>query len=107
MYASRPLRPPARVLLVCSGKPFSWPRWCCARNGLALVCRMPCCLARPACRYRAGIERVQPADVLAAAQRRLHPRSQTIVVAGDAARLRPELERALGLPVEDLRLERP
>ncbi|KAL4448464.1 hypothetical protein ABPG75_005683 [Micractinium tetrahymenae] len=58
-------------------------------------------------RYRAGIERVQPADVLAAAQRRLHPRSQTIVVAGDASRLRGELERALGLPVEDLQLDRP
>ncbi|KAL4438208.1 hypothetical protein ABPG77_010569 [Micractinium sp. CCAP 211/92] len=58
-------------------------------------------------RYRAGIERVQPDDVLAAAQRRLHPRSQTIVVAGDAARLRAELGSALGLPVEDLRLDRP
>lgn len=43
------------------------------------------------------------ADVQAAAQRRLHPSQQTIVVAGDAASLRPELER-LGLPIEDLPL---
>lgn len=43
------------------------------------------------------------ADVQAAAQRRLHPAQQTVVVAGDAARLRPELER-LGLPIEDLPL---
>lgn len=50
---------------------------------------------------------MQPADVLAAAQRRLHPRSQTIVVAGDAGRLRGELEATLGLPVEDLKLDRP
>jgi len=45
---------------------------------------------------------VEPQDVLAAAQRHLHPGSQTIVVAGDAARLRPELEQKLGLPVQDL-----
>lgn len=55
------------------------------------------------CRYKTGIERVTAADVQAAAQRRLHPGQQTIVVAGDAARLRPELER-LGLPIEDLPL---
>lgn len=54
-------------------------------------------------RYKTGIERVTAADVQAAAQRRLHPGQQTIVVAGDAARLRPELER-LGLPIEDLPL---
>lgn len=54
-------------------------------------------------RYKSGIERVTAPDVLAAAQRRLHPSQQTIVVAGDAARLRPELEK-LGLPIEDLPL---
>ena len=47
---------------------------------------------------------MQPADVLAAAQRRLHPARQTVVVAGDAAWLRPEL-RGLGLPIQDLRLQ--
>ena len=55
------------------------------------------------CRYKTGIERVTAADVQAAAQRRLHPSRQTVVVAGDAARLRPELEK-LGLPIEDLPL---
>lgn len=49
------------------------------------------------------MERVQPGDVLDAAQRRLHPSSQTVVVAGDAKTLRPKLE-ALGLPVQDLPL---
>lgn len=43
------------------------------------------------------------ADVAAAARRRLHPAQQTVVVAGDAAALRPQLE-ALGLPVQDLPL---
>lgn len=47
---------------------------------------------------------VQPGDVLAAARRRLHPDAQTIVVAGDAASLRPQLEQ-LGLPVVDLPLD--
>lgn len=55
-------------------------------------------------RYRAGVDKVRPADVQAAAQRRLHPAQQTVVVAGDAARLRPELE-ALGMPIEALTLE--
>lgn len=53
-------------------------------------------------RYRTGIDKVQQADVLEAAQRRLHPSMQTVVVAGDAKTLRPELERKLGLPVENL-----
>jgi hypothetical protein len=47
---------------------------------------------------------VQPADVLAAAQRRLHPGAQTVVVAGDAAALRTQLEARLGQPVVDLPL---
>ena len=61
-------------------------------------------------RFRAGVERVGAADVLAAAQRHLHPASQTVVVAGDAQRLLPELrqlEEELGLTVELLPLEGP
>jgi hypothetical protein len=46
---------------------------------------------------------VQPGDVLAAAQRRLHPSQQTVVVAGDAVSLRPQL-RTLGLPIQNLEL---
>jgi zinc protease len=61
------------------------------------------CTAAPCCRYRSGIEQVQPADVLAAAQRHLHPDRQTVVVAGDAKSLRPQLER-LGMPIEELKL---
>lgn len=57
----------------------------------------------PPSRYRSGVEQVGAADVLAAARRHLHPDRQTVVVAGDAAVLRPQLE-ALGLPVEDLQL---
>ncbi|KAL4857736.1 putative zinc protease-like protein y4wB [Chlorella vulgaris] len=54
-------------------------------------------------KYRGGIEQVQPGDVLAAAQRRLHPAQQTVVVAGDAVSLRPQL-RTLGLPIQSLEL---
>lgn len=76
-------------------------------GGLALQhASKPCVRCRRRvlrCRYRSGVERVQPADVLDAARRRLHPAAQTVVVAGDAKSLRPKLE-ALGLPVEDLPL---
>ena len=54
-------------------------------------------------RYKSGIEQVQPEDVLAAAQRRLHPEQQTIVVAGDSKKLRKELEK-LGMPIVELKL---
>jgi hypothetical protein len=59
--------------------------------------------SRGARRYKSGIERVQPQDVLAAAQRRLHPGQQTIVVAGDAKMLRKELSK-LGMPIQELKL---
>ena len=55
------------------------------------------------CRYRDGVERVTAQDVLAAARRRLHPERLTVVVAGDAAALRPQLLE-LGLPIQDLTL---
>jgi zinc protease len=42
--------------------------------------------------YRAGVEAVTPADVLAAARRHLHPDGQTIVIIADAGTLLPELE---------------
>lgn len=44
-------------------------------------------------RYKAAVEAVTPADVLAAARRRLHPQSQVVVVAADARSARPQLER--------------
>ncbi len=53
--------------------------------------------------YQRGIEGVTPAQVLAAARRHLHPAQQTGVVVGDAARIRPELERA-GWRVQELKL---
>lgn len=112
----RPAGDPARLLvqacacwLQCGCS--RWRRSCCicaACRFSILLLQSPqsssSCWPRLPCRYREGIERVQPADVLAAAQRRLHPAQQTIVVAGDAASLRPQLEKALGLPVEDLPL---
>ena len=49
--------------------------------------------------YREGLLAVTAADVLDAARRRLWPERAAIVVAGDAARIRGELE-GLGLPVE-------
>lgn len=55
-------------------------------------------------RFKSGVEKVQAGDVLAAAQRRLHPAAQTVVVVGDAASLRPQLE-AMGMPVENLQLQ--
>lgn len=54
--------------------------------------------------YQRGIEAVTPDQVLAAALRRLHPARQTVVVAGDASRVRPELER-LGWQIEPLQIE--
>lgn len=44
------------------------------------------------------------AQVLQAAQRHLHPSRHTAVVAGDAGKIRGELE-ALGWPIEELRLD--
>jgi len=55
-------------------------------------------------RYREGIEAVTPADVLAAAQRHLHPPDLTTVVIADAKVFKPELE-ALGRPVQMLTLD--
>lgn len=49
-------------------------------------------------RYREQVRAVEVADVARAARRRLHPDALTVVVAGDADRVAPELE-ALG-PVE-------
>ncbi|GAB4817295.1 hypothetical protein N2152v2_004341 [Parachlorella kessleri] len=54
--------------------------------------------------YQRGIEAVEPAQVLAAAQRHLHPSQQTAVVVGDVAKIRPELE-GLGWRIEELKLE--
>jgi hypothetical protein len=72
-------------------------------SALSWGCARPVLPTLPHCRYRSGLERVSTADVLAAAQRRLHPQQQTVVVAGDARSLRPELKK-LGLPMEDLKL---
>jgi len=56
--------------------------------------------------YRSAIEAVTPADVLAAAQRHLHPDSQTTVVIADARRVKKGLEAANGSrPVQMLALE--
>ena len=54
--------------------------------------------------YQRGIEAVEPAQVLAAAQRHLHPSRQAAVVVGDVAKIRPELE-GLGWRIEELKLE--
>ena len=54
-------------------------------------------------RYKAGVEEVTAEGVLAAARRRLHPAQQTVVVMGDAAKLRGQLLE-LGLPLEELEL---
>ena len=50
--------------------------------------------------YRARVREVTPEEVAGAARRRIRPRAMTIVVVGDARRIRPPLEKlALG-PVE-------
>ncbi len=67
-----------------------------------LVCRRQDYLFR----YKAAVEAVEPADVLAAARRRLHPAGQVVVVAADAALAGPQLERA-GWDVVPLPLEEP
>lgn len=54
--------------------------------------------------YQKGIEAVTPEQVLEAARRHLHPSLQTAVVAGDAAKIRPQLEK-LGWPIQELTLE--
>lgn len=72
-------------------------------NWLCLPVCVPTRSVIHACRYKSGIEQVQPQDVLAAARRRLHPGQQTIVVAGDAKKLRKELAK-LGMPIQELKL---
>jgi len=64
-----------------------------------LVCRRQDYLFR----YKAAVEAVEPADVLAAARR---PAGQVVVVAADAALAGPQLERA-GWDVVPLPLEEP
>ena len=48
--------------------------------------------------YQEGLQRVTAADVLAAAQRHLHPDKQTIVVVGDASKVKGSLAQ-LGMPL--------
>ncbi|CAI7907312.1 unnamed protein product, partial [Closterium sp. NIES-54] len=48
--------------------------------------------------FKRRVEALSPEAVLAAAQRRLHPLEQPIVVVADAAAVMPQLS-ALGLPV--------
>lgn len=55
-------------------------------------------------RYKAGIEKVTPDAVLAAAQRHLNPDKLVTVVAADAEKVLPSLE-GLGQPVLPLLVE--
>jgi predicted Zn-dependent peptidase len=52
-------------------------------------------------RYKAAVEGVSAEDVLGAAQRHLHLQQQTVVVVGDAAKVRPQLQAA-GFSIQPL-----
>ncbi len=76
-------------------------------HGSAQLCERRACRRQDYLfRYKAAVEAVEPADVLAAARRRLHPAGQVVVVAADAALAGPQLERA-GWDVVPLPLEEP
>lgn len=54
--------------------------------------------------YKSAVEQVPAKDVLAAAQRHLHPSQQTVVVVGNASQIKPALEAA-GMTVVPLQLD--
>lgn len=55
--------------------------------------------------YRNRLAKVTAEDVLAAAGRHLHPADAVTVVIGDAKIIKPQIEAALGTPVELLQLQ--
>lgn len=57
-------------------------------------------------RYREAIEAVTPDDVTKAARQHLHPLDHTVVIAADAASVKPLLE-AKGFDVRPLEMSRP
>lgn len=57
-------------------------------------------------RYRDGLSKVTANNVAAAAARHLHPGKETIIVVGDAAKVKQDIENALGVKVEPLNVDR-